>query len=75
MATTKASGTRKQQRSRLTGVTREIMKHKIAAEYLEGKTLDTIRAAYGLSYGVARNLVIEAGVTMRGPGVTRPQEA
>lgn len=47
---------------------REKLAKKLTGEYAAGKTLDELAQAHGTSAGRVRNLLLEAGVTLRSRG-------
>ncbi|MEW2068456.1 helix-turn-helix domain-containing protein [Streptomyces sp. NPDC007346] len=58
-------------RARLKGDKRTETGWKIAAEYVAGASVRAVAESAGLSYGTARVLLLEAGVTLRPRGGSR----
>lgn len=58
-------------RAYLTGPERDRVRQQLAARYRAGDTLQGIAAATGRSYGAVRDLLLEAGVTLRPRGPVR----
>ncbi|WP_433856732.1 helix-turn-helix domain-containing protein [Streptomyces kronopolitis] len=62
-------------RPRLRGDDREAMRKTLKKKYDAGASIRELLAEYGLSYGLTRVLLLEAGVTLRsrrGGRKTRP---
>lgn len=74
MANNHASNARTRKK-RLAGTEREIIKHRLAIGYLEGRTLQELVDEYRMTYGVVRRLVLDAGVVLRPTGASRVQNA
>ena len=54
--------------TRLTGETRTRARTRAAQLYLAGCTIESVARQIGRSYGLARTLLLEAGVRLRKPG-------
>lgn len=57
--------------TRLTGETRTRIRTRAAELYLAGCTIESVARQIGRSYGLARTLLLEAGVRLRKPGGLR----
>lgn len=57
--------------TRLTGETRTRIRTRAAQLYLAGCTIESVARQIGRSYGLARTLLLEAGVRLRKPGGLR----
>jgi hypothetical protein len=59
----------------LTGDARDKARQQAADLYTQGCTIQSVADQIGRSYGGTRVLLLEAGVTLRGRGGSRPKRA